>query len=101
MNIQILSSITDATTPTGTPSAHEIKGASAVVDAVDVKVTIPGSTRSDLPTYQNQVREKLVEFDPMLKFKVDHGQESEVLCATADNLDTGWIVRQFQGLLAP
>ena len=60
VTIQILSSITDATTPTGASSAHDITGASAVVDAVDVKVTIPGSTRSDLPTYQNQVREKLV-----------------------------------------
>lgn len=39
----------DATKSSGVPS-----GASAAVDVVDVKVTIPGSTRSDLPTYQNQ-----------------------------------------------
>ena len=82
MTFQILSSITDATTPTGATSAHDITGASAVVDAVDVKVTIPGSTRSDLPTYQNQVREKFVwrtsvfEFDPMLRFKVDHSRST-------------------------
>jgi len=39
----------DATKSSGVPS-----GATAVVDVVAVKVTIPGSTRSDLPTYQNQ-----------------------------------------------
>ena len=55
MTIQIFCSIPDATKSSGVPS-----GASAAVDVVDVKVTIPGSTRSDLPTYQNQVSEELV-----------------------------------------
>lgn len=59
--MQILCSIADTTTSSGVSSApldgsFEIAGAPAVVDAVDVKVTIPGSTRSDLRTYQNQVR---------------------------------------------
>ena len=39
----------------GISAVRETVGATAMVDPVDVKVTIPGSNRSDLPTYQNQV----------------------------------------------